>query len=258
MEIEPKKLETNFIPEEIESNIVPTGIGSVMKGGVFQSPNFSKGNSGWQVDAEGNVEFNNGTFNNVNLGALFYNKRYIYTAFDSIDGWTKYFVGTGTAGGFLGEMQLQTTAATNDLSDIHCEVAVEGEAVNFSKNPYFQTSVKFGYITNQVGFFINGGTEDSFGFKVTDGTLVAVWYKTGTEYTSAITGITLTNWNTYKAVYTSGSKIDFYVNDILKATATTNLPVATDSAERFRYQIKTTTTALKLMWAQYLLLNQDL
>ena len=45
-----------------QSNIVPTGGGTVMNGGTLQSPNYSKGNSGWIIDSSGNVEFDNGNF----------------------------------------------------------------------------------------------------------------------------------------------------------------------------------------------------
>lgn len=44
------------------TNIFPTGGGSVMSGGTFQSPNYSPGASGWKIDSNGNVEFGNGTF----------------------------------------------------------------------------------------------------------------------------------------------------------------------------------------------------
>src|SRR3990167_7015227 len=86
MPIEPQNPEVNFYPivgldsvtptvtspvnpqpntpvvQTSESNVIPTGGGSVLKGGTLQSPNFSKSNSGWQINADGNVEFNDGTF----------------------------------------------------------------------------------------------------------------------------------------------------------------------------------------------------
>lgn len=44
------------------SNIVSGPNGSVMSGGAFQSPNFSVGVAGWRILANGDVEFNDGTF----------------------------------------------------------------------------------------------------------------------------------------------------------------------------------------------------
>jgi len=59
MEIEP-----NYIPiKDPISNIVPTGGGSVMRGGTMSSPNFRSGSSGWQIRADGVAEFQD-----VNIG----------------------------------------------------------------------------------------------------------------------------------------------------------------------------------------------
>lgn len=44
------------------TNIIPAPNGTIMNGGTMQSPNYSKGSSGWQIDSDGNVEFNDGTF----------------------------------------------------------------------------------------------------------------------------------------------------------------------------------------------------
>lgn len=83
--IDPNKFEptVNFIPQDIffsspespksttekpqtnaqdvltptKTNIIPASNGSVMGGGAMQSPNFSKGNSGWQIDSDGTAEF---------------------------------------------------------------------------------------------------------------------------------------------------------------------------------------------------------
>lgn len=59
----PEKPQPNssVVPQET-SNIVPGPNGTVMKGGAMQSPNFALGVSGWKIDANGDVEFNDGTF----------------------------------------------------------------------------------------------------------------------------------------------------------------------------------------------------
>lgn len=56
--------EPNYEPvnEELPSNIVPGPNGSVLQSGDFYSPNFNPGNAGWKISANGDVEFNNGTF----------------------------------------------------------------------------------------------------------------------------------------------------------------------------------------------------
>lgn len=51
------------------SNVTPAPNGSILNGGSFYSPNFSKGNAGWAIDAAGNAEFNDGNFRGDITGA---------------------------------------------------------------------------------------------------------------------------------------------------------------------------------------------
>lgn len=93
MAIQPENPEVNFVPltdvssfpasestaekpgantpavKQETSNIVPSGNGSVMNGGALQSPNYSKGNSGWKIDSDGNIEANDGNFRGDITGA---------------------------------------------------------------------------------------------------------------------------------------------------------------------------------------------
>lgn len=93
MAIQPENPEVNFVPltdvssfpaseataekpgantpavKQETSNIVPSGNGSVMSGGALQSPNYSKGNSGWKIDSDGNIEANDGNFRGDITGA---------------------------------------------------------------------------------------------------------------------------------------------------------------------------------------------
>ena len=52
-----------------ENNIVPGTNGVIMAGGAMQSPNFSKGVSGWIIRADGSVEFGTGVFRGDITGA---------------------------------------------------------------------------------------------------------------------------------------------------------------------------------------------
>jgi len=82
-----------------------------------------------------------------------------------------------------------------------------------------------------------------------------------TYKTDISAGITVTDWHRYKAIYTSGEKIEFYVDDVLKATHTTNLPEdGTDAADElnfFTFRIFTTETANKRLVLKYCVLQQD-
>lgn len=72
-----------------------------------------------------------------------------------------------------------------------------------------QTDVSNG----EVRFILNGATMYA---QNANGTTA-----TSTDVSS---GITFTNWNTYEIVFNPGTDIKFYINGILKATHTTNLP----------------------------------
>lgn len=219
---------------------------------ALRSDDFETKVQGWEIKSDGNAEFTG----KITIGGLEYSKDVIYTIFESIDGWVKSGLGTKNAG--LGEMSLDTTSASGYIADIHFETFGEGDAINFSKNPYFQTSVKLSSSTNQTAYFANGAYDsDGFGFKISNGTLYSYTVVNDIEYTTEITGITLTNWNTYKAVYDSGTDIKFYVNNVLKVTTTTNLPTDPNGAERFRYRITNTAAERKYLFAKYLLLVQD-
>jgi len=66
------------------------------------------------------------------------------------------------------------------------------------------------------------------GFFWEDNTLYASNADSSTQTKTEITGLTLTNWNVYRFVWDAGTNIKFYVNDVLKATHTTNLPSGTE------------------------------
>jgi len=70
-----------------------------------------------------------------------------------------------------------------------------------------------------IGFFIDAGTIYA---SVANGT-------TQTK-SSAITGVTLTNENIWRINITGSSSAKFYVNEVLKATITTNLPASNGPA----------------------------
>ncbi len=73
-------------------------------------------------------------------------------------------------------------------------------------------------------------TDHHAAFIIENGTLYAsVADGTTQTLSSVITGITLTNYNKYKIIHTAGTDTKFYINDVLKATLTTNLPSSTSS-----------------------------
>lgn len=69
--------------------------------------------------------------------------------------------------------------------------------------------------TKHIGFFIQDGTLKA---SAADGTTQ--------DGPTTIAGVTLTDWNVYRIVFTSGTDAKFYVNETLEATLNSNLPAA--------------------------------
>jgi hypothetical protein len=154
----------------------------------------------------------------------------IYTIFESPDGWDIFSDQYTDVVFTLGGASLKFYGGTGSRNHYCYAIAIPfggGNGMDPTKNPIFETVARVPFQTNHVIYFVMGDKNDqAFGFKVLNGVLYALHVKDGVEYTTQITGIDITNWNKFRAVFTSGQKIEFFVNDELKATHTTNLPTA--------------------------------
>jgi len=186
----------------------------------------------------------------------------------NFDGWgpedTTYWRGwreTGTGGNQannalqFGGYLLETGAVTNNYVQTYAAVNADW-ALNWDQNPSFQVFAKYGSTTSQDSFMGMGDTTNGFGFYVEDGTLSAIVWTAGSEYKTTITGITLTNFNTYEAIYNYGTDIKFYVNGVLKHTQTTNLPT-TESTTIFIFYILTSSDATRKLYIRNLRIIAD-
>jgi len=195
--------------------------------------------------------------------ALKYDKLTLEILWESLDAINQYTRLTGTIEPSLSGLHLQTGDTSGSVADVHAEVFSEGDATDYFKNPRFLTVIRLSSLTNQQITLTAGGYgSDSFGFKIVNGTLYAFHEMDGDAFTTDISaGLTLTNWLRYKAIYTTGSKIEFYIDDVLKATHTTNLPEEggsiVDNLEWFRIGIHNTAAENKVLTSRYLLLQQD-
>ena len=196
------------------------------------------------------------------------NVNMVYTFFDTFDGWTAGAIG-GTKTPALGGANLATGATLNNYSTVNAEITGTNNKLNFNtKNPFFQCQLELSATAAQTIYFgagdlnIGDGTEEGFGFKITNGTLVALVTQsdgaTATETTATISGITLTNSNIYRADMRSGRGVWFYVNGRLSAVIRTGLPNGTDGPVLMSFHIKTTAAANKIMYLTNALFMQDL
>ena len=173
----------------------------------------------------------------VPLSKLNSDKYCLFPSFESLDAWQ--VLGTGTTSLELGYLFFYTQNVINTYVSIHTNN--DELPGNFGeKNPSIEMNVRLWSTTSQKVYFGAGGYGIEFiGFKVMNGTLYACNAIGGSEYITEITGVDLTVLHTYRAVYTSGEKIEFYVDGVLKHTETTHLNEETDIPELLCLYIKT-------------------
>jgi len=137
--------------------------------------------------------------------------------------------------------------------------------VNFSKNPRFMTQVNLVKYDNVMMRAAVGSMYCAFGFAVIDNDLYSYHAQddhwSPHEYTTEIMTLPENRtWIKLEAVYTSGSKIDFYVDNTLEVTVTTNLPedgYTPDCQELMDYICYTNDANQKIMYIRNFNFQQD-
>lgn len=85
-----------------------------------------------------------------------------------------------------------------------------------------------GTMDDAANGFVNGVcVEEHVAFAVDDNTIYASVANGTTQSRSSLSGITVTQFNQYRVDYTATTNALFYVDEVLKATLSTNLPTAT-------------------------------
>jgi hypothetical protein len=167
----------------------------------------------------------------IDLKKLVADKYMLITCFESPDGWSSidYYYGNVVFSMF--ETVIYTYAHNGAWAQLASEPSAAFPVVNFAKNPFFQTTICCQDNDNQE-FYVTVGRRDlnAFGFKVLNNTLYAYWCRNSVPFTYEIEGVDITVYNVYRAVFDSeAGKIYFYVNGVLKYTATSNLPEGTST-----------------------------
>lgn len=169
----------------------------------------------------------------VVIEKLAWDKILIDSQFESLDGWLQGGVGAETITVVLGGTKLETGANDEDTAYIACMPALGmGDNPNFDNKPFLQVRAKVmdnanaeGHIhVGFPGFQVAG--EDYVGFKLSGGNIYAVCRQSaGAETSVDITGIIDSElYHDYKVIYYSTSKVEFYIDNVLKTTITTNIP----------------------------------
>lgn len=110
-----------------------------------------------------------------------------------------------------------------------------------TKDVIISFNAKFSSVSGQVGIGIVDNVDCLYDvtqsggklmFRYNGTTLHASNGEAGTNTSTDVTsGITVTNWNAYKIVYTYGTDVKFYINNTLVATHTTNRPTSSSNGK---------------------------
>jgi len=154
--------------------------------------------------------------------------------------WNRYSLNLESADGWYSDKEIDFSLGGLMLSVPSSEqtfhyLRAESEPVPlFSKDIFCRMCISLSDITQQIVSWTTGpynedpGEAQCIGFKVVNGNLYALHTKANgssvTEYTTLISGVSLQSKHIYSFYFTAGSKIEFYVDNVLKATHDSNLP----------------------------------
>jgi len=158
-----------------------------------------------------------------------FNKKLFHASLETKDCWTV------TGGGGLdvnaGEFDFHTGNVLNSYIEA---IANPGLLVHFNKKSIFQAVFQM-IIYGNMEMYIIAGTrlkdepeDQAYGFKIVNTTIYAFHSKTNgsstTEYTTAIATLSDHVDHVYRAEFDPATGIKFYIDGVLLATHTTNLP----------------------------------
>jgi hypothetical protein len=184
-------------------------------------------------------------------------KLFVISNFESLDGWNwRVPSGPPQAVAVVAAGYVYTTAVANNEYRIGFKYFTGASGVDWTKNNMFQTAVRVYSTTAQLAY-IACGDNKYYGFKIVNGTLYACHNNGSTETLTEITGYTLMHMNVYRAEFTHGSNIKFYINETLVAEHAANLPINLGTEGLFSYYIKTTDNVAKILEMNGLFVSFD-
>jgi len=171
----------------------------------------------------------------VNFSHFTANHKFIFTTFDSLDGWHVGGVGTPVRTCVLGGSKLETSGTDGDTSYICASPNYGfGDNPNFDSLPFAQALIKImdtdyaetHFHIGYQGFQAAG--HDYIGFLFDQAKVYAVCRESSSGETKSeiTTPPDPLDPHVYRIVYVSSSKVDFYIDDVLLKTITTNIPIS--------------------------------
>lgn len=169
-----------------------------------------------------------GSYNDTDL--------YFQSCFASIDGWEELTADDGsvTLDGY--NVFIRSSTTSGGYARIMKYLKYPTVPLSWNKVRKFKVRAELRSVTNDDGIIeiISGltGNHMHFGFRVDDGELFGVSYLGAESVTGVLevlgTG-TYTYCKTLEAVFTPGSKVEFYIDGVKEGELTTQLPTGADS-----------------------------
>jgi len=237
-------------------------VGEDVDGVLFNSEGLQMWQNGEKkvnIPTSGSPTFRGDIFAN----GLYFLKRFIYTAFESIDAW--YQKEAVSIENTLGSVHIQIGGVSGSINGMSSE-PLGFHSIDFSnKNPAFQCytladSASAQTIYFGIGVSANSLEHQGFGFNFQDGNIRA--FVANNSYSIShhtITGYSPNVWHEYRAVMTSLSKIEFYIDGVLVYTWDYNastFPSGTQPVQ-FGIYLRTDENVSKGITFQYLAIISD-
>lgn len=153
------------------------------------------------------------------------------STFDSIDGYTTTPTGSGATTVGASGVVMSTGATGSSLARCDKSTTYVNPYNNFSRNKVFIVNARFDCLVSVTGTFeiFTGGrsTTRKIGFRVSDGVLKGAVANGSAESTVDLQTLGAGAYSvtrSLKAVFTTASKCEFYIDGVLLGEITTNLP----------------------------------
>lgn len=171
------------------------------------------------------------------------NKYYFRPSFESMDYWKQ--LGSATPFVFVGGIQISPNETANDFKEVYSEGQVIPVDFIWSDAVYEVVASVWTnddyYIFFGLGdpIFHSGAQRASVGFEINTGTLYAYCHSGDAERRIEIENVDVAKLHTYRWRNIPGVKVEFYVDDVLKATMTYGTPGDVTNEVFFNFYVKT-------------------
>lgn len=193
----------------------------------------------------------------VDWTKLVFDQFLLATCFESIDGWNTFGDAGYATSNKIFEARIDCDNDINDSLLFYTQSPTAQYPTDFAKDSFIQSSIRTTFATNQIIYFVTGDFDtEAYGFKISNGNLYALHVHLGVEYTTQITGITVTNYNVLRAILDkTNDKIYFYANGTLKTTHDSNLPSGSNK-HTIEYYVETLTANVRSLIIRELFYSQ--